>query len=198
MRSVSNQTVTIRSLGSAFVLAVAILWGQGCLVLSLNPAYDDDSIAWAPELLGKWENAEDNASIEIQQGEWRSYKVHYVHPIEAGDLTGYLTIIDDARYFDLMPARGEDRGSFLIPVHAVLRVELVGDRLELTPLSYDWFFDRVRSGRPIAGLSVHEDQKENALIVSPTARLRAWLRGQNPAGSMFGAGASFTRAGARK
>jgi hypothetical protein len=89
-------------------------------------------------------------------------------------------------------------------VHAVLRVRLSGDRLELTPLSYDWFFDRVRFGRRIPGLDVTLDQKENALIISPrhpgeparsspTDALRAWLRSQAPAGPMFGAPATFTR-----
>jgi hypothetical protein len=179
--------------GRALALALALAAAPGCLVLSLNPAYDDDSIAWEPDLVGNWQNAEDNASITIERGEWRSYKVHYAHPIETGDLTAYLTAVGDERYLDLMPVRGEDRGSFLIPVHAVLHVRLQGDRLDLSPLSYDWFADRLREGRGIVGLPVSQDQKENALIVSPTAQLRTWLRGQDTAGPAFGAAATFTR-----
>lgn len=179
--------------GRALALVLALAWAPGCLVLSLNPAYDDDSIRWEPDLVGRWQNAEDNASIAIERGEWRSYKVHYVHPTETGDLTAYLTAIGDERYLDLMPVRGEDRGSFLIPVHAVLRVRLQGDRLELSPLSYDWFADRLREGRGIVGLRVSQDQKENALIVSPTRQLRTWLRGQDASGPVFGAAATFTR-----
>ena len=94
--------------------------------------------------------------------------------------------------------RGEDRGSFLIPVHAIFRVRLQGDRLELSALSYDWFFDRLRASRPVPGLDVVQDQKENALIVSPTARVRAWLRGQPAGGPAFGAAATFTRSKDRK
>ena len=77
--------------------------------------------------------------MEVERAEWKSYRIHYVHPIETGDLTAYLTSVGDERYLDLMPARGTDRGSFLIPVHGVLRVRVDADRLELTPLSYDWF-----------------------------------------------------------
>ena len=102
-------------------------------------------------------------------------------------------MVGDQRYLDLMPARGEDRGSFLDPVHALQRVRLEGDRLELTPLSYDWFFDRLRNAREIPGLNVVLDQKENALIVSPVGRLRDWLRAQPVDGPMFGAAATFTR-----
>ena len=171
-----------------FVLASA----PGCLVLGLHPAYGDESLGWDPALVGTWYSEDDRATIEIERGEWRSYRIHYVHTIETGDVTGYLTSIGDERYLDVMPARGEDRGAFTIPVHAVLRVELDGDRLELTPLSYDWFYDRLKSGRP-AGIAASLDQKENVLIVAPTARLRTWLRAQHPDAAAFGAGAVFTR-----
>lgn len=177
----------------AILLAAVLVCAPGCLVLSLHPAYDDDSIGWDPRLIGAWEDADETASMEIARGEWKSYRIKYVHPAETGELTGYLTLIGDDRYLDLMAVRGEDRGSFVVSVHAVLRVRLDGERLELTPLSYDWFSDELRASRPVQGLSVVIDQKENALILSPTARLRSWLRAQPPAGSMFGASTVFTR-----
>jgi hypothetical protein len=177
----------------ALLLAAALALAPGCLVLNLHPSYDDDAISWDPSLLGHWQDVEDSASLQIDRGEWKSYRIRYVHPTETGDLTGYLTAVGEERYLDVMPARGEDRGSFLIPVHAVLRVRLADDRLELTPLSYDWFVDRARGGRRIPGLDVRLDQKENALIVSPTPAFRAWLRAQPAAAPMFGAAASFTR-----
>jgi hypothetical protein len=183
----------VRRLVSGLVLVGAFVGAPGCLVLSIHPAYDKASIVWEPALLGTWEDIEDNASMQIARGEWQSYRIHYVHPIETGDLTGYITTVGEARYLDLMPARGQDPGSFLVPVHAVLRIQLAGNRLELTPLSYDWFYDRLRAGTPVPGLSIVKDQKENALIVTPTSRLRTWLQGQPAAGSMFGAGAVFTR-----
>jgi hypothetical protein len=96
-----------------------------------------------------------------------------------------------------MPSRGQDRGSFLIPVHALLRVQLDGDKLELTPLSYDWFEERVRVDKAVPGLDVAMDQKENALITSPVDRLRDWIRQQPLDGAMFGAAATFTRKSAR-
>ena len=48
-----------------------------------------------------------------------------------------------------MPGRGADRGAFLVPVHVVLRMRLEDDRLELTPLAYDWFADRLRRRQTI-------------------------------------------------
>lgn len=178
-----------RALGLAAVLSCV----PGCLVVNVNPVYDAESIGWDAALIGHWVDADDNVTVQIERGEWKSYRLHYVHPIETGDLTGYLTIIGDARYLDVMPARGEDRGSFLIPAHAVFRLQLDGDRLEVTPLSYDWFLDRLRGGTGVPGLSVALDQKENALVVAPTSALRDWLRRQPAGGPMFGASAVFTR-----
>jgi hypothetical protein len=179
-------------LGVLLLLAVAA-GAPGCLVVSLNPLYDDTTLAWDPSLIGQWVDAEDKAVLDIARGEWRSYRVHYEHPIETGDLTGYLTIIGNDKYLDLMPVRGQDRGSFLVPVHAFLRLRLEGDRLELTPLSYEWFSERVTTGKPVPGLTVVFDQKENALIASPAAAIRSWLRPQPDDGPMFGAAATFTR-----
>jgi hypothetical protein len=184
----------VRAVVRLLVVVLAIVvFAPGCLVVSLNPAYDDTTLAWEPALVGQWIDADDNAVLDIGRGEWRSYRVHYQHPIETGDLTGYLTIVGNDKYLDLMPVRGQDRGSFLIPVHAFLRLRLDGDRLELTPLSYDWFADRLVGAKPIPGLSAVLDQKENALITSPAAAIRAWLRTQPADGAMFGAAATFTR-----
>lgn len=96
-----------------------------------------------------------------------------------------------------MPAAGVDRGAFLVPIHVLLRVALDGDRLELTPLSYDWLGGRLRarggSQAAVPGLAVALDQKENVVIVSPAATLREWIRRQQADGPVFGAAAVFHR-----
>ena len=161
--------------------------------MSVNPTHDRDALVWEPALLGAWQNTEDNASLVIERGEWQSYRIRYEMPIESGELTGHLTTIGKARYLDLMPAQGQDPGSFLVPVHVTLRVELTSDRLVVSGLSYDWFLDRVRQKPGVPGLSVVLDEKENALIVSPTRAIRAWLARQPADGRMFGAAATFTR-----
>ncbi len=182
----------VRKVGLALLIAV-LLTAPGCLVLTVNPSHDRDALAWEPGLLGQWQNADDNASLTIDRGEWQSYKIHYTHTIESGHVTGYLTTIGESQYLDVMPARGEDRGAFLLPLHATVRVKLTGDRLELTGLSYDWFFDRLRLKTAIPGLTATFDEKENALIVSPTRAFRAWLSKQPAGSAVFGASAVFTR-----
>lgn len=177
----------------ALLLTVALFAAPGCLVVSVSPSHTRDSLVWEPALLGEWQSQDDAASMRVERGEWQSYTIEYAHTVEKGRLTGYLSTIGKERFLDVMPARGEDHGSFLLPLHVVLRMKLDGDQLELTPLSYDWLFDRLKKKLPVTGLSVILDEKENALIVSPTAALRSWLARQAPAASTFGPAAVFRR-----
>ena len=175
------------------VVFLATVLSSGCLVLSVNPGYDDTTIAWDANLVGYWVDADDKASIQIERSEWKSYRIHYVHPIETGDLTGYLTAVGNQRYLDVTPARGADRGSFLLPLHVILHLRLEGDTLELTPLAYDWCAEQLRAGKGISGLSATLDQKENVLLMTPVDRFRDWLRVQSVDGPAFGAAATFAR-----
>lgn len=181
----------VRRVRPLMLLAV-VMCASGCLVVGVHPVYDEDTIGWDPALVGSWRDVDDNVTIDVEADEWKSYRIHYVHPIESGDVTAYLTIVGNERYVDLTPVRGKDPGSFLLPIHASLRLRLDGDILEVTPLSYDWFADRSRGGA-VPGLSSTFDQKLNVLVLSPTAAWRGWLRQQPADGPMFGAAAVFTR-----
>ena len=181
----------MRRVSTGLLLALCISC-TGCLVVSLRPVYDEDSIDWEPGLVGTWYDVDDRVTLTFDVAEWRSYRLHYDHPSEKGDLTAYLTVVGNDHYLDVAPLRGEDHGSFLVPVHGVLRVTLDADRLALTPLSYDWFADRLRARRPI-GLAAIFDQKDNALVTATTPRLRAWLRGLPATSRVWGAEATFER-----
>ena len=177
----------------ALLLVLALAAGPGCLVVSVSPSHTRESLVWEPGLLGEWQSQDDASSIRVERGEWQSYTIEYAHTVEKGRLTGYLSTIGKERYLDVMPGRGEDHGSFLLPLHVILRMKLDGDQLELTPLSYDWFFDRLKKKAPVTGLTVVLDEKENALIVSPTGALRSWIGRQSAAARTFGAAAVFVR-----
>ena len=181
----------MRSVASCLLLALCISC-TGCLVVSLRPVYDEESIDWEPGLIGSWYDADDRVTLTFDAAEWRSYRLHYDHPSEKGDLTAYMTVVGNDHYLDITPLRGEDHGSFLVPVHGVLRVTLDGDQLTLAPLSYDWFADRLRARRPL-GIAAVLDQKDNALITATTPRLRAWLRGLPAASAAWGGEASLAR-----
>lgn len=175
----------------AALLAAAVL-SSGCLVLSLHPAYDDGSVAWEEGLLGTWRNAEDNVEVAIERGEWRSYRVHYKHPVEEAHYTAHLTAIGDSWFLDLMPLRGEDHGAVLIPAHLIVRVRRIGERWQVAAIDYDRARAAIREGRRQAPPSVL-DQRHNVVLTADTEALRRWLRGASD--DDFSAPATFERAG---
>lgn len=163
----------------------------GCLVLSLHPAHDDASIVWDPALVGTWVNEDDRVTVVLGRGEWRSYRIEYEHPIEKGTLTGYLTTLGPQTYIDVSPVRGQDYGSFLVPVHALLRIDRQADTLTVQALDYDRFSLAAKQGG-LPGLPMTLDQKQNTILTASTAAFRKWLK----AGAiepMFGARAVFKR-----
>jgi hypothetical protein len=153
---------------------VAALLSSGCLVLSLQPAYDDASVVFDPALVGTWMNAEDETSATIERGEWRSYKIAYTDRFSTRHFHGNLTKTGALAWLDLTEPRGTDDGPFLLPVHAVFRVSVAGDVLSVASLDYGWFtraIDKKTTGRLIATF----DDRRNVVISSSTADLRRWL-----------------------
>lgn len=173
----------------ALVALVAVA-SSGCLVLSLQPAYDAGSVVFDEALLGTWENAEDGSRATIERGEWRSYKVTYVDHFTTRIFQGNLTKIGDGTLLDLTELRGVDPGPFLVPVHGVLRVDIHGDEVSAAMLDYTWFMHAMTQ-KTIVRLAPAVDDRRNVMITVPSEELRRWLP-RAPDGA-FGAPMSFKR-----
>ena len=164
------------------VVLAAALASSGCLVLSLQPAYDAASVVYDEALIGTWVNTEDETSATVERGEWRSYKVAYTDRFSTRAFHGNLTRIGTATWLDLTEVRGRDDGPFLLPVHGIFRVSVAGDVLSVAPLDYGWFtraIEQKPAGLPIATL----DDRRNVVVSSSTADLRRWLTSA-PAGAV--------------
>jgi hypothetical protein len=155
------------------VLAAAV--SSGCLVLSLHPFFDEDAIVFEEGLIGTWEDVENAATVQIERGEWRSYRIRYERGAESAELAGYVTQIGSERFLDLAPEHGEAHTEFLIPAHGLFRIELDGDVLRASSLNHEWFDGAVRGPRPPRGLRLTVDERDHVLLTSPTGELRKWL-----------------------
>jgi hypothetical protein len=163
---------------------------SGCLVVTLQPAYDDQSLIFDEALLGRWENGDDGTRATIERGEWRSYKITYRDRSSTHVFQGNLAKAGTSMFLDLTEMRGADPGPYLVPVHGVARLVLKGDTLDVSLLDYDWF-TRAMARKTLARLSTAVDDRRNAVITATTVELKRWLA-QTPAGA-FAAPATFAR-----
>jgi len=155
-------------------LLAAAFASSGCLVLALQPAYDDGSVVYDEALTGEWVNTEDETSATVERAEWRSYKVTYADRFATRTFHGNLTRIGTSSILDLTEVRGADAGPYLLPVHGIFRVTVAGDLLSAAPLDYGWFTRAMTlktAGRPAAAV----DDRRNVVIASSTTELRRWL-----------------------
>jgi hypothetical protein len=153
------------------VLAFA---SSGCLVISLQPAYDADSVVFDEALVGQWQNADDQLLLTVERGEWRSYKITYTDRSSSRILNGNITRIGEQQFVDVTEMRGADPGPYLLPVHGIFRMNVERDTLAVTPLDYDWFMAAIKEKRRDVP-SVAIDDRKNVVMTSPTVELRRWL-----------------------
>ncbi len=180
-----------RTLRLATLGLVACL-SSGCLVISLQPVYDDASLIMDETLTGTWQSAEQGATVVVERGEWKAYRVSYTARTTSYALVGYLTRIGDLSVFDLTPEHGVEAGPLLIPAHGICRIQRDGDTLSISPLDYDWF-TAARGGKKLAGLDYALDGRQNLLITTKTEALRAWLLAHAKSAEMFREPTTFTR-----
>jgi hypothetical protein len=167
-----------------FVLAMLASASTACLVVSLQPAYDPDTIAFEPALIGVWASEEDNVTVTIDRAEWHSYHLAIDDDGKVTRLSGRLTRVGEMLLLDVAPLDGTDIAPMEIAVHGLYRVDVGPDTLEVGPLDYDRFYSMAKAGE--AGLGLVLDARKNAVITASTSELRRWLLAHAADAGLFG------------
>jgi hypothetical protein len=156
---------------------------EACLVVSLQPAYDPETIAFEPALVGTWTSDEDEVIVTIERGEWHSYHIDLEDNGNVTRLSGRLTRIGALPLLDLTPLDGTDIPPLQIPVHGLFRVEAADGTMTFAALDYDHFYAMARAGDKEAGLVL--DARKNAVLTASTADLRRWLQAHAEDAGLF-------------
>ncbi|MBK5296485.1 MAG: hypothetical protein JJE40_04940, partial [Vicinamibacteria bacterium] len=106
------------------IAALAALLSSACLVVSLQPVYEPETIAFDPALLGTWIAGDDDMSLSFERAEWHSYHVTLEERDDRTRLSARLTRVGEQLYLDLSPLDGADVAPLLLPVHGFYRLEL--------------------------------------------------------------------------
>lgn len=176
-------------LAAAVVIA---LLSSACLVVSLHPVYEPETIGFNPSLLGTWRGDDEDVSVTFERAEWHSYHVTFIERDDHVHLSARLTRVGPRTFLDVSPRDGADVPALVLPVHAVYRVDLPEDgSLRLAGLNYEVLERRARSGT--AGLPVAIDARGNVVITAGTAELREWLAAHGADDELFDEPAALTR-----
>lgn len=172
-------------------LVLAATLTQACLVVSLHPAYDPETIGFDAALVGTWVSDEDTTTVTFDRGEWHSYHIAIVEGSKTTRFSGRLTRIGDLQMLDVSPLDGTDVPDLVIPVHIVYRIAVDGDTVSLAALNYDRFYEMAKAGKTDAGLVL--DARKNVVLTAPTPGLRQWLQAHAADEGIFDAPTTLKR-----
>jgi hypothetical protein len=162
----------VRARALAGIVLIAVL-SAGCLVVSLHPAYDDGTIEYDQGLLGTWKSEDDDAMVDVQPAEWRSYRITMRDGRSTTIVTGHLTRVGTRLLLDLMPQAGVDLTALTLPIHTFLEVTREGDTVSVAAVDYEALRARVTRHDP--GISAVLDDRQNIVVSLDTVALRRWL-----------------------
>ena len=166
----------------AVLLALA-LSSTACLVVSLQPVYEPETIAFEPSLVGTWASDEEKVTLTIERAEWHSYHLALAEDDKTTRLSARLTRIGDQQLLDITPLDGTDIEPFQLPVHGIFRVTLGDGTLTVANLDYDHFYAIALRGE----MGVAVDGRKNVVLAMPTPDLRRWLQQHADDAGLFSA-----------
>jgi hypothetical protein len=172
-------------------LALAATLTQACLVVSLHPVYDPETIGFDAALVGTWASDEDTATLTFDRGEWHSYHITIVDGSKTSRFSARLTKLGDLQLLDVAPLDGTDVPDLVIPVHIIYKVAVDADTVSFSTLNYDRFYEMAKAGKTDAGLVL--DARKNAVLTASTPELRQWLQAHAGDDGLFDTPATLKR-----
>ncbi len=172
----------MRAIRLLLLLALASA-GASCLVVSLHPVYDADTLAFEPGLVGTWTSDEDHVAVTFDRGEWHSYHIALDDDGTVTRVSARLTRVGDLQLLDVEPLDGTELPPLQLAVHTLYRIAIDGDTLTLASLDYDCFFALAKQAD--TGLRLVLDERKNAVITATTGDYRRWLEAHQADAGLF-------------
>ena len=173
------------------LVALVMLCSTGCLVGSLHPVYDDNSIVFDEALLGAWEDREAQVSVTIARGEWRSYRIEFTDRFGTTTFVGHLTQLGTARLLNVLPEDGLEKPPFIVATNGFMQIGVDARGIRVREPDYTALRGRLKAQK--LGLPAATDVKQNLLITAPTRTLRRWLASAVKNDALWADWKTFTR-----
>jgi hypothetical protein len=164
----------------------------GCLVVSLQPVYDDQHVVFEEGLLGTWKDADGKATLVVTRGAWNTYELTYSEGPDPMRVSGHLTRVGQSLLLDVTTATGVDEPPVTIQAHWIFLADLRGDSLTLRLMDFDWF--KAHAGdKALAPLGLVPDVDGNRVMTASTPVLREWFARHVTDAAIWDEAAALTR-----
>ena len=170
---------------------LCVLMSSACLVSSLHPVYEDDSIAFDEMLLGAWENRESEIKVAVSRGEWRSYQIAFTDRFGTTRFNAHLTTIGAARFLNVLPHEALEQPPFVVATNGFMQIDVQSSQVRVREPDYAAVLERTRSGK--LGVDAAVDVKQNVLLTPSSAALRKWLGAALKDATLWAEWKTFTR-----
>jgi hypothetical protein len=161
---------------------------QSCTIFSLNPLYHEEDLIDAPDLLGLWQDKDEEGEyISFEKYEDKKYIFRYMETqddtnksiIDSVSFEVGLLKLGDHYYIDAYPYYDEDfeEGDYLIrgfiPTHSFLKIEWNKQSMALYEFSYDQLKELFEQNRIRIQHQMFEDY---IVITASTDDLQKFIR----------------------
>jgi hypothetical protein len=146
----------------------------GCMVVTLQPLYDEKSVEFDAALPGVWLDADGEATLTIERGAWNAYDLTYQEGSDTTRLLGHLTRVGGQVVLDTTVASGIEKPMVTVQAHWPFLLNRQGDTLSVRSLDYDWFNEHM-AGPPLAQLGPVFDGDQDVVLTASTKLLRDWI-----------------------
>lgn len=172
-------------------LCVLSLFSSACLVGSLHPVYQDNSIVFDETFLGEWENRESEISVSVSRGEWRQYQIAFTDRFGTTKFIGHLTRMGAARFLNVMAQDALEKPPFVVAANGFMQIEIDHARVRVREPDYGVVLKRATAGK--LGVGTATDMKRNVIITASSPKLRRWLTGALKDEALWAEWKIFTR-----
>jgi len=161
------------------LLLFTLLLGNSCRVASLQQFYcKDDIISIPEELIGKWQSSDFNLIFYKNRANISSC-MEKPEP-KPTELDTVFFKIDNIIFLDVWMNHDEkldypSRGYFVIPCHALFRIDFKDNELTATPFNYEWICEQIKQGKiEIPNVIVKNPKDDNDRAYIFTASPEQW------------------------
>jgi hypothetical protein len=146
----------------------------GCIPLSLQPVYTDETVVFEEKLLGKWSGDDDNGFWEFTKEGDNKYKLRISEDGSNVKFEGHLFKLEENLFLDLYPEELDLEDSIykyqFIPAHSVMRIHQIDPNLKMSFMNPEFFDDEPNSLK-------HQvlEESEQLVITASTEEIQHFL-----------------------